>query len=195
MTDHSLVDVEDSVLVVIDVQKFFLEKVGRTEGTPLTERIRWLIEVANWLGVPLIVTAEDVDTFGGPVARIAEVLPDGAPVLNKMVFGLAGQPDILEAVEATGKRTAVLVGLETDVCVAQSAVGLLGHGYRVVVPADCVGTPGTAHAFGLKRMEAAGALMTGAKPLVYESIRTVKRSNAFHTELGPRLTLPPGIVV
>jgi nicotinamidase-related amidase len=195
VTDHSLIDVDDSVLVVIDVQKAFLDKVGRAAGNPLTERIAWLIEVANWLGVPLVVTAEDVDRLGGPVKRVAEALPAGTAVHNKMVFGLAGQPDILAAVEATGRRTAVVVGLETDVCVAQSAVGLLERGFRVVVPVDCVGTPGTAHAFGLERMRAAGAVMTGAKPLLYEWVRTVERSIAFHTELSPKLGIPPDIVV
>ena len=193
--DHALIDADDSVLVVIDVQKYFLQKVGQPGATPLVERIRWLIEVATWLEIPLVVTAEDVDNFGGPVRRLADVIPAGTPTHNKMVFGLAGNPAILRAVEDTGRKTAVLVGLETDVCVAQSAVGLLGLGYGVVVPVDCVLTPGTAHEFGLKRMEAAGAVMTGAKPLLYEWLRTVERSNTFHTEVSPRIGAPPDVVL
>ena len=59
----------------------------------------------------------------------------------------------------SGRKTAVLVGLETDVCVAHSALGLLGHGYQVAVVADATGSPGTAHGFGLER--AAGGRRAG----------------------------------
>jgi hypothetical protein len=106
-----------------------------------------------------------------------------------MSFGLTADPVILAAVERTKRKTAVLVGLETDVCVAQSALGLLQRGYRVAVLADATGSPGTGHAFGLDRMRGAGALVLGLKGLYYEWLRTVERADQFraqHAE-GPSL--------
>ena len=81
---------------------------------------------------------------------------------------------ILEAVRKTGRNTAVLVGLETDVCVAQSALGLLQEGFDVVAVADACGSPGTGHDFGLKRMKGAGVVVTSAKTVQFEWVRTVE---------------------
>jgi nicotinamidase-related amidase len=113
---------------------------------------------------------------------VAEVLPPGTQVHNKMSFGLAADPAILAAAERTGRNTAALVGLETDVCIAQSAIGLIQNGYRVAAVADATGSPGSGHAFGLERMRDAGALVLGLKGLYYEWLRTVERADRFREE-------------
>ena len=102
----------------------------------------WVIKVANWLGVPLIVTAEDIPRTGNVSGEVAEILPSDTKIYNKMTFGLADQPDILEAVQQTQRKTAVMIGYETDVCVTHSALGLMDLGYRVAVVADATGSPG-----------------------------------------------------
>ena len=73
----------------------------------------------------------------------------------------------------------MLCGLETDVCVAQSALGLLDAGKRVVVVEDAVASPGTGHAQGLARMARAGVELIGVKGLGYEWLRTVERATEF----------------
>ena len=76
---------------------------------------------------------------------------------DKMVFGLAGQPSILDDVTRTGRNEFVLVGMETDVCVAHSAIGLMGFGFRVAVIDDATASPPPHHDFGIDRVEAARA--------------------------------------
>jgi nicotinamidase-related amidase len=159
----------------------------------LRNRICWLIGVAGWLRVPLLVTAEDIAREGGVDPQVVRSLPAGIHTHNKMVFDLAADPAILAAVAQTGRKTAVLVGLETDVCVAHSALGLLGHGYQVVVVADATGSPGTAHAFGLERVAKAGALVTSVKSLFYEWMRTVERARQFRAATARTLALPEGV--
>jgi nicotinamidase-related amidase len=191
----SLIDCGDSILAVIDVQQAFTAKVGQSEARPLVARIRFLVQVAAWLDIPIVVTAEDMDVLGGTVPRVAEVLPGGTKQHNKMVFGLGDDPEILAAVEDTRRRTAVLVGLETDVCVAHSALGLLDRGYRVVVPHDAVGCPGTAHVAGLERMRAAGAVVTTTKTLLYEWLRGVEASKRFRAECPAAREVPEGVIL
>ena len=87
---------------------------------------------------------------------------------------MAGTPEILSAVRATERPCAVLVGFETDVCVYQSAVGLLDAGLRVLVVEDATGSPGEFHARGLARLREAGAGLTHCKALAYEWVRTVE---------------------
>ena len=177
--DNALIDVQDSILVVIDVQAAFLEKLPPAERRPLLDRICWLIRVANCLGVPLVVTAEDIADLGSVEPQVARALPPGTAIYDKMVYGLAADPAILSAVEQTGRKTAILLGLETDVCIAHSAVGLGQHGYQVAVIADATASPGIAHAFGLERIRSAGSLVLSTKGLFYEWLRTVERTKQF----------------
>ena len=175
----ALLDRDDSVLVVVDAQPRFL---GAGSEAAL-ERIAWLVAVATRLGVPVIVTEEEPDRNGATDPRIAERLPADAPVFTKPTFGLAGTPAILEAVRSTGRSTAVLVGAETDVCVAQSAIGLRESGFACVVVDDATFSPGEMHERGLARIAAGGVARNHAKGVTYEWLRTVDDAHAAFADL------------
>jgi nicotinamidase-related amidase len=192
MPASTLLAAEDSVLIAIDVQPPFLRKLAPDVHQPLLQRICWLIGVANWLHIPVIVTAEDIPRDGTVDDQLAQYLLTDTAVYNKMVFNLAADPVILAAVDQVQRTTAILVGLETDVCVAHSALGLLGAGYRVAVVADATGAAGTAHQFGLERIRDAGGVIVGVKGLFYEWLRTVEQARRFRRECGD-LGLPDGI--
>jgi nicotinamidase-related amidase len=188
-----LIDRDDSLLVIIDVQQAFLDRVEREAGAGLVERIAFLTLGARFCGIPVIASVESPEHWGGLHPDLVEPVGD-APVLRKAVFGLADDPLVGPAVRATGRGTAVLVGLETDVCVAQSALGLLDAGMRVVVVEDAVASPGAAHAAGLERMRGAGVIGVLTKQLHYEWMRTVRRSREFE-EAHPGLVQPPGVTL
>jgi nicotinamidase-related amidase len=192
MTTSFLIEVNDSLLLAIDVQAHFVKKESKNEPNPLLQRMCWVIKVANWFGVPLIVTAEDIPHTGNISDEVAKILPPDTKIHNKMTFGLAAQPDILEAVQQTRRKTAVLIGYETDVCVAHSALGLLDLGYRVVVVADATGSPGDAHQTGLERIRHAGGIILSAKSLYYEWVRTVEKALEFEAS---GIETPEGILL
>ena len=192
MPDSSLLDVNDSLLIAIDIQPSFVQKESKDGNNALLQRMCWVIKVANWLQVPLIVTAEDMPNNGSVSDEIAELLPFDTKIYNKMTFGLAAQADILEAVQQTGRKTAVLIGYETDVCITHSALGLMDLGYRVVVVADATGSPGEAHQIGLERIHGAGGIIVSAKSLYYEWVRTVEKALEFEA-LG--IETPEGIIL
>lgn len=194
MSASALLQAEDSALIVIDVQDNFTCKLEAEQSQSMLERIVWLIGVAHWLDIPLLITVEDLPRVGGPAHAVAQALPPNTPIFNKMVFSLAHQPNILAEVERLQRRTLVLVGQETDVCVLQSALGLLELGYRVAVITDATGSPGAAHAFGLARMQAAGVVLADTKVIFYEWVRTVEASRRFEAEC-PHLPLPSGLVL
>jgi len=178
----ALLEVDDSALIVIDVQDAFLGKLRVDRAEAVLKRICSLVRLAAWKRVPLVVTAEELSTQ--PVAQqLVSVLPAGTHVYDKLSFGLAGQRDTLEAVQATGRHTAVLVGLETDVCVMQSALGLHALGYRVAVVVDATDSPAPGYDLGLERIRSEGLITTSAKGLFYEWLRTVDEVDRFHREL------------
>jgi nicotinamidase-related amidase len=190
----ALLDRDDAVLIVVDAQPGFLAKEWFSEqdvaaAHTALERMVWLVAVAARLGIPIVVTEEEPERHGSTEPRLAEQLPAEALVLRKPTFGLAGTPEILAAVRDTQRGAAVVVGCETDVCVAQSAIGLHEHGLDCVVVDDATFSPGEMHARGLERLASAGVARNHAKGVTYEWLRSVDDAHAVLS--GPGLPSPP----
>jgi nicotinamidase-related amidase len=179
-----LLDADDSVLLVVDAQPGFLPAGSESA----VERMAWLVAVAARLGVPVVVTEEEPGRNGRTDARVANRLPAGAPVFTKPTFGLASTPEILDAVRATQRGTAVVVGCETDVCVAQSAIGLRAAGFECVVVEDATFSPGEMHERGLARVLSEGVARNHTKGVTYEWLRTVDDA---HAAFGDASLPPP----
>jgi nicotinamidase-related amidase len=190
---QGLIDRAQSCLIVIDVQQYFLDKLPLHARDPLVTRIAWLMRVARHLDIPIIATAEDVAQDGPMVDALMAEMPAGAAVFDKQVFGLMGQADIRAAVAATGRRDCVLVGLETDVCVAHSALGLLAAGYRVAAISDATGTPPPHQEAGLQRMAQAGVILTNTKGIYYEWVRDLATDAKVKAQLNR--DLPAGLTL
>jgi nicotinamidase-related amidase len=181
----ALLDRDDAALVVVDAQPHFLPM----EAESAVERMAWLVAIAALLGIPVVVTEEEPERNGVTDARIANRLPAGAPVFTKPTFGLAGTPVILNALHETGCGTVVLIGCETDVCVAQSAIGLQANGFRCVVVEDATFSPGEMQERGLARIVSEGIGRNHAKGVTYEWLRTVEDARAVFSDSS--LPSPP----
>ena len=74
---QQLTDRDDSILIVVDVQRLFVDKLDEGTAGPLLNRIRWTIEMAVRVKIPVVVTAEDIENVGRTIPFVATVLPDG----------------------------------------------------------------------------------------------------------------------
>ena len=192
--DARLLDVDDCVLCVIDVQPGFTDKLDADVAAALVQRVAWVATLARVMAVPIVVTEEEPDRNGTTVTEVVARLDPEQRRHLKPVFGLADDAEIFAGVQSTGRRTAVLVGCETDVCVAHSALGLLDREYRVVVVTDAVGSPGDGHGDGLARMRDAGGILLGTKGLFYEWTRTVDRASVV-TDALAAVPVPDGLTL
>ena len=162
-----LVRREDSVFVVVDAQPGFV--AAEEAAAKALERIAWMAGLATLLDVPAVVVEEGPQRNGHTEPLILERLPAGTPVIEKPTFGLAAHEAAVDAIRATERGTAVLVGFETDVCVAQSAIGLLQFGFRAVVLEDATFTSSAQeHERGLLRMHGTGVERNHCKGLTFE---------------------------
>jgi nicotinamidase-related amidase len=190
-----LLERDDSILIVIDLQpKFWSDRLDKSDAEEVSRavaRAAWLAGTAMALDVPAALTEEDPERNGPTAAGVLRAVGRHAPVFTKPVFDLAACPEIMAAIEATGRRTAVLCGFETDVCVTHSAGGLMAAGYRVVVAADAVYSPAGAQAHGLARLRDLGVELVHCKGIYYDWVRTLEAALAFERE-HPDLAEPPG---
>lgn len=192
-----LVDASDSVLVVVDTQPGFTDHALMTDedraiASEVVDRIAWLVGFAGLIDVPVVAVEEDPDANGSTDERVAERFPPGTPVETKDAFSLVACEPAVDAIRATGRGTLVVVGFETDVCVAQTVIQLADLGYRVVAPADMAyTTSGVEHRNGLERMTGAGAEPTNFKGLIFEWLRTLDRLAQYYEEAEARFGKPP----
>ena len=190
-----LVDHTDSVLVVVDTQPGFIEDENaamQAASERTVDRIAWLAGFAGMLGVPVVAVEEEPAKNGSTHERVAERLPPGTPIETKDAFSLSACPAAVDAIRATGRNTLVLVGYETDVCVAQSAIELHDLGFRVVAPADLsYSASADEHRRGLERMLHAGIEPNSFKGLVFEWLRTVARADEFWSRAEDAFGIAP----
>jgi nicotinamidase-related amidase len=192
-----LIDVADTVLIVIDMQDSFFSKYEKVRSQAVISKAVWLLHVAAKLSVPVIAMAEDIADCGPLTGDISRALPEATRVFDKNVFGLGHQAEILEAVKATGRRTAVLIGTETDVCVAQSALSLMEAGFDVAVVRDATISTAADEDIGLMRIRDAGGVICSVKSLYYEWLRSVSGCVALKEQSAATksVPLPPGMVL
>jgi nicotinamidase-related amidase len=174
-----LVDRGNRALVVVDVQAGLTAQESMTqdergEAEASLERAVWLAGIATLIDIPAVVAEEGPERAGQTEPRLLERLPSGTSVHVKQTFGLAGQPEVVEAINATKRCTLVLASFETDTCVAQSAIELHDLGFRVVVAEDAMYSTGALeHTRGLRRMQHAGVEINDCKSVAFEWLRLV----------------------
>ena len=156
---------ESSVLVVIDVQDKLLAKIPtRAE---LVRNAGFLLDAAALLGVPVRATEQYPKGLGPTTAELARRLPRSVPA--KTAFSCCGAGTFLEELEVLRRPSVVLAGMETHVCVAQTALDLLQAGLHVFLPVDALAArTAVDHDAALRRLEQAGAVPTTAEAVAFE---------------------------
>lgn len=165
MTKATRVRAENSVLVLIDVQDKLLAKIPAAAA--LVRSAGFLLDVAALLEVPVRATEQYPKGLGPTTPELARRLPQAATV--KTAFSCCGAGTFLEEVEMLQRPNIILAGMETHVCVMQTALDLLAAGLHVFLPVDALATRfAVDHETALRRLEHAGAVPTTAEAVAFE---------------------------
>jgi nicotinamidase-related amidase len=162
-------------LVIIDVQERLAAAMDRRES--VVGAVSRLARTAAMLEAPVIITRQYPQGLGPTVPELESVLrtlsDEGAQVigLDKTAFCCAAETGFIEALRATGRRQVVLVGMETHICVTQTALVLADEGYDVYVAADaCCSRSVDDHEVALDRLRHAGVRVTTSESVMYEAV-------------------------
>lgn len=165
----------DAALVIIDVQERLAAAMERRDE--VVGRCVALARTAALVGMPAIVTRQYPEGLGGTVGELEEALlplaSHGARLqgVDKTAFCCAAEDAFERALEATGRSQVVVAGMETHICVAQTALALVASGLDVHVVADaCCSRSPADHELALERMRAAGVAVTTTESVMYEAV-------------------------
>lgn len=159
---------DDTLLVVVDMQEPFLRGIHAPES--LSANVGLLIQTAVQLGVPTLATTQYAERMGGVIPSVAALLPDGGPEpLDKLTFSCVGSEAFRDFLQTAGRHQIVLCGVETHICVAQTALDLAHLGYQTHVAADAVSARTLEkHKLGMERIRDNAVLPCAAESVVYE---------------------------
>ena len=180
-----LLDADQCALVVVDIQEKLLPPIFQKEQ--LVRNAQLLIRTARVLKIPTLVSTQYAKGLGGTVPEIAVLLPETEPI-DKQLFSCFGSDVFCTLLKRLpgNRNTLLLCGMETHICVMQTALAALGEGYLVHVASDAVSSRAEWNwKVGLDRMRTAGAVISSTEMMIYELVRS-SGSPAFK-ELLPHL--------
>ena len=154
----------DSALLVVDVQEKLVPAIA-TAGR-IVWNVRRLIDGASLLGLPVVASEQYPQGLGPTVPELASRL-EHRPA--KLSFSCGELPELFADLRRQNVEKLLLCGIETHVCVQQTALDLLADGWRVYVAADATGSRHDLdHQVALRRMESSGAVITTAEAALFE---------------------------
>lgn len=156
----------EALLLIVDIQKTMFDLC--VEKHIVTQNINALIDMANNLEIPIVFTEHNPAKLGDFDKSMAHKSPD-SPVLNKIEFSCFGNEAIGKTIADTGKKSIILAGIESHVCIFQTGVQAIQEGYHVHVVADAVSARSNfSLKTGLDRLKQAGAVITTTEMLIFE---------------------------
>ncbi len=165
MASELILSKERSALVVVDMQETFLEPI-KVRG--LIERnILLLMQIAQHLTIPILATTQNAEKLGGMTPALQEI--PGVPVFNKLCFSCWQEEAFAKALQESGCQQILLTGVESHICVMQTALDLIEAGYQVHIPYDAVASRNKRDwKYALYRLQSGGAIITSVESAVYE---------------------------
>jgi len=169
MHSNSL-DIDNAMLVVVDVQEAFRKAIP--DFAEVVSRISIAIRGFQVLGRPIIVTEQYPKGLGRTAEELLLSIPDDVVFVEKSTFSSYGEPSFVSALEKFEAKQIVLCGVETHVCVNQTAHDLLAAGYQVHLLTDCVASRYQHdREAGLKKMFASGVVPSSMEMALFEMMR------------------------
>src|SRR5579863_4410607 len=130
-------EAERCALLVVDIQEKLLPPIFQKEQ--LVRNSQLLIRLAGILKIPALVTTQYAKGLGNTVPEIASLLPE-TPAIDKQMFSCFGSEVFCSVLKRLpgNRNTVLLCGMESHICVTQTALGALREGYIVHVASDAV---------------------------------------------------------
>ena len=167
-----MLDIQQCCLTVVDVQGKLAQLMHGKEV--LFKNIQILVQAAKILEIPILWCQQCPDALGPTIPEIAELLDNNEPI-NKAAFSCCGEEQFNAGLKALARKQVLLCGIETHVCIYQTAIDLLQQDFHVEVIADAVSSRALENKqIALNRMASEGAKITCTETVLFELLKTAE---------------------
>ena len=167
-----MLDIQQCCLTVVDVQGKLAQLMHGKEG--LFKNIQILIQAAKILDIPILWCQQCPDALGPTIPEITQLLEDNEPV-NKAAFSCCGEEQFSTKLKKLTRNQVLLCGIETHVCIYQTAIDLLRQDFHVEIIADAVSSRALENKqTALNRLAAEGAKITCTEMVLFELLKTAE---------------------
>ena len=165
---------EEAVLLVVDVQEKLVPAIHKDLYARSLKNMQIVIEAAGTLGLPILLTEQYPKGLGVTISPIKEALGGKEPFV-KMTFSCWGLTQLPKALEEKGIEKVIVVGIESHVCVLQTALDLFARGFQVHLLRDAVSSRHEEdERTALQRMAREGVVITTVEMALFELLRTAE---------------------
>lgn len=167
-----MLEQENCALIIVDVQGKLAEIVQNSKE--LHKKIVQLINGSQILNIPIILVEQNPEKLGPTSANIASLL-NNQEAIPKMTFSAFQTKEVRSAIRTSGKNQFLIAGIESHICVYQTAKDLSKENYHVEVVADAVSSRGSQqHQIALNRMTAENISLTTVEMALYELLKSAE---------------------
>lgn len=172
MPKSRLLTRENTALIIIDVQEKLLAVMQDKEK--IVENILKLIDFAKIIDLPIVLTEQYPKGLGSTIKQIKDKIPEIVPI-EKTVFNCFAAEGFKEKLETNNISTIIITGIESHVCVSQTALDALDHNMQVCVISDATSSRTLEnHRIGLERMRDNGIIIASTEMLIFELLKDAK---------------------
>lgn len=174
MPHPHLLDAKTTALLIVDLQEAFRPVIVNFDQ--IAARTAIMIQGAALLNLPILLTEQVPQKLGGTIAEIQSHLPANIDRREKTAFSCCGADGLLDHLKShPARRQIILCGIETHVCVNQSAHDLLAAGYQVHLPLDCTASrKASDRDAGIQKMQQSGVISSSTEMALFELMRDAK---------------------
>ncbi len=163
-----MLSVKDSLVLMIDVQE---RLVAALDKNIIVSKAQKILDGADFLNVPVLVTEQYRNGLGNTVLPLSSNIQ----VVEKTCFNALLEDGMLDRIKAYGKRQVVIFGIETHICVYQTACALMEEGFEVFVVKDaCASRDKSEFKQGIQSMQDAGAKILTVEMLLFAWLEGAK---------------------
>ena len=175
ITNNLLCEIDHSCLVLIDIQEKLTATVPPKVRQRMERNAHRLLAAAGKLDIPVIATLQYPKGLGPMTPDLQNNLPPNTPVIEKTCFSCMAEPAFRDHLASLNRRQVLLLGMETHVCVLQTAMELKTSGYQPWVPVDATSARiRDNYDFGLTRLQYSGINVTSTESILFEWLRDSK---------------------
>ena len=163
---------ENSLVIIIDIQERLVAALNKDV---IVENAIKVASAAKALNIPVILTEQYPKGLGHTVQNLVDVLPDGSDVVEKTYFNALLEDGMLDKIKSYGKKQIVIFGIETHICVHQTASALIEEGFDVYVIKDaCASRNKYEFKQGIDAMVANGVKVSCVEIALFEWLKGAK---------------------